>query len=221
MNSDCFHSIKSIKICRVVLLAAFINFTGAHQFARAQNDPFAPTTEQSQMTPQEQEAAAQELLKGVEKLVLSQQKRVAKKVIRLYPKSESAKVARLLLDEYDRFSQLKIVEEKADADWLNQVRNHWFREHNPLHNSSFFTVLEGTEKSATKIVNQSKTPVLYELKGPSMPWNGPYRLRVGESHEFYYSARIRFFSEQGVVEKYLMPGQTLLLNEKNTLHIKQ
>tara|TARA_R110002111_G_scaffold254461_2_gene320135 strand:+ start:44295 stop:44912 length:618 start_codon:yes stop_codon:yes gene_type:complete len=205
----------------MVVLAVFINFTGAHQFARAQNDPFASSTEQSEMTPQEQEAAALELLKGVERLVLSQQKRVAKKVIRLYPKSESAKVAKLLLEEYDRFSQLKLEEEKADADWLNQVRDHWFREHNPLHNSSYFTVLEGTEKSATKIINQSKTPVLYELKGPSMPWNGPFRLRVGESHEFYYSAQVRFFSDQGVVVKHLLPGQTLQLNEKNTLHINQ
>ncbi|MFH1303254.1 MAG: hypothetical protein ABIK07_19490 [Planctomycetota bacterium] len=173
------------------------------------------------MTPQEQEAAAQELLKGVEKLVLSQQKRVAKKVIRLYPKSESAKVAKLLLDEYQRFDQLKVAEEKADEDWLNQVRDYWFHEHNPQHNSSFFTVLEGTQESATKIINQSKTPVLYELKGPSMPWNGPFRLRVGESHEFFYSAQIRFFSDQGVVVKHLMPGQTLQLNEKNTLHINQ
>lgn len=220
MNSDCLFSITSLKVCRVLVLAVLINFTGGHPFARAQNDPFGSETEQTKLTPQEQEAAAQELLKGVQKLVLSQQKRIAQKVIRLYPKSESAKVAKLLLDEYQRFDQLKVEEEKADAAWINEVRNHWFHERNPQHNSSFFTVLEGTQSAGVKVSNQSKLPVLYELKGPSMTWNGPFRLRVGESDEFFYSAQVRFFSDQGVVVKHLKPGQTIVLDETNTLHIK-
>ncbi|QDT45355.1 hypothetical protein Pan241w_54750 [Gimesia alba] len=220
MNSNDFFLNNALKLCRVFALAALINFTGSGQIAHAQKDPFSPDTEQTEMTPQEQEAAAQDLLKGVQKLVLSQQKRIARKVIRLYPKSESAKVARLLLEEYKRFDELKEEEEKADVAWLNQVRNHWFVERDPVHNTCYFTLLEGTQKSATKIVNKANTPVLYELKGPSMPWNGPFRLRTGESHEFYYSAQVRFFSDQGMVVKHLAPGQTLQLNDKNTLHIK-
>jgi len=221
MNSDRFFSINSLKICRVLILAVFINFTGVHQFACAQNDPFAEDTDQEKMTPKEQEEAAQELIKGIERLVLSQQRRIARKVIRLYPKSESAKVAKLLLDEYHRFDQLKEEEQKEEAEWLNQVRNHWFRDKNPQHDSSFFSDLKGTQKSAVKLTNQSKLPVLYELKGPSMPWVGPYRLRVGETHKFYYSAQIRFFTDQGIAVKQVKQGQTFLLDEKNTLHIKQ
>lgn len=221
MNSTDFCLNNAFKFCRVFLLAVLIHlFTGAGQIAHAQKDPFSSDSEEAVMTPQQQEAAAQELLKGVEKLVLSQQKRIARKVIRLYPKSESAKVAKLILEEYRRFAQLREEEEKADIEWLNQVRNHWFVERNPVHNSSFFTILEGTQKSATKVINKSNTPVVYELKGPSMTWNGPFRLRIGESHEFNYSAQVRFFSDQGVIVKQLAPGQTLQLNEKNTLHIK-
>lgn len=222
MNSMIFFLKNALKLSRMFALAVLINFTGAGQSAHAQKDPFSTTTEteQSEMTPQEQETAAQELLKGVQKLVLSQQKRIARKVIRLYPKSESAKIARLLLEEYSRFDQLKEEEEQADIEWMNQVRNHWFVERNPVHNSFYFTILEGTQSVPTKVINHSKSPVLYELKGPSMPWNGPFRLRTGESHEFYYSAQVRFFSDQGVVVKQLSPGQTLQFNEKNTLHIK-
>ncbi|WP_298867843.1 hypothetical protein [uncultured Gimesia sp.] len=201
------------------VLAVLFNFPGLTQIASAQDDPFA--ADQEKMTPKEQEEAAQELIKGINRLVLSQQKRIARKVIRLYPKSESAKVAKLILDEYQRFDQIKKEEEKAETEWLNQVRNHWFHEKNPQHDSFFFTVLKGTQKSSVKLSNQSKLPVLYELKGPSMPWVGPYRLRVGESHEFYYSAQVRFFSDEGVVVKHLLQGQTLILDEKNTLHIKQ
>lgn len=221
MNSQYFFSLASRKIFQIFVLAMLINITGMHQVARAQKVPLTSDDKQSEMTPQEQEEAAQELLKGVEKLVLSQQKRVARKVIHLYPKSESAKIAKLLLEEYHRFDQLKEQEEKADADWIKQVRNHWFQERNPLHDSFFFTVIKGTKASAVKITNQSKSPVLYEIKGPSMPWDGPYRLRVGETHEFFYSAQIRFFSDQGVIEKHVTPGQTFRLNEKNTLHINQ
>lgn len=220
MNPTDFFLNNARQCCRVCAFAVLITFTAAGQAAYAQNDPFSTDTEKAEMTPQEQEAAAQDLLKGVQKLVLSQQKRIARKVIRLYPKSESAKVAKLLLEEYQRFDQLKEEEEKADIEWLNQVRNHWFVERNPVHNSSYFTILEGTQKLPTRVVNKSNSPVLYELKGPSMPWNGPFRLRIGESHEFYYAAQVRFFSDQGEVVKQLAPGQTLELNEKNTLHIK-
>ncbi|WP_339732440.1 hypothetical protein [uncultured Gimesia sp.] len=222
MNSNVFFSNNVLQLCRVIVVAVLINFTGGSlgQFAHAQNDPFSSDAERAKMTPEQQEAAAQELLKGVQKLVLSQQQRIARKVIRLYPKSESAKVAKLLLEEYERFSQLKEEEQQADIEWLDQVRNHWFKERSPVHNSCFFTILEGTQKSATTVINKSNSPVLYELKGPSMPWNGPFRLRIGESHKFYYSAQVRFFSDQGVVVKNLAPGQTLQLNEKNTLHIK-
>lgn len=219
MNFDRIFAIDSLKICRVIILTVFINFTGVDQIAYAQDDPFAADDEK--MTPKEQEEAAQELLKGIEKLVLSQQKRIARKVIRLYPKSESAKVAKLILDEYKRFDKIKEQNAQVDADWINQVRNHWFRDRDPLHDSCFFTVLKGTQKSAVKLTNQSKLPVLYEIKGPSMPWVGPYRLRVGETHQVNYSAQVRFFSDQGLVEKDLQQGQTLLLDEKNTLHIKQ
>ncbi|QDV53466.1 hypothetical protein [Gimesia fumaroli] len=220
MNPTDFFLNNTYRLCRVCAFAVLITFTAAGQVAYAQNDPFSTDTEQEKMTPEQQEAAAQELLKGVQKLVLSQQRRIARKVIRLYPKSESAKVARLLLDEYERFDKLKEEEEKADIEWLNQVRHHWFVERDPVHNTSYFTLLEGTQKAPTKVINQSKTPVLYELKGPSMPWNGPFRLRTGESHEFYYSAQVRFFSDQGTVVKHLTPGQTLQLNDANTLHIK-
>ncbi|QDT94982.1 hypothetical protein [Gimesia aquarii] len=221
MSSQSFFSFNSRKIFPIFVLALFINMTGLHQVARAQKDPFATDNKESELTPQEQEEAAQELLKGVEKLVLTQQKRIARKVIRLYPKSESAKIAKLILEEYHRFDQIKEKEEKADAAWLKRVRNHWFHERNPLHDSFFFTVVKGTRASAVKITNQSKAPVVYEIKGPSMSWNGPFRLRVGESHEFFYSAQIRFFSDQGVVEKRVTPGQTFQLNDKNTLHINQ
>lgn len=223
MNSVTSFSLDARRIIVIFFLAVLMNFIGMNQVVRAQvqKDPFATKAEESEMTPQEQEEAAQELLKGVEKLVLSQQRRVAKKVIRLYPKSESAKIAKLLLEEYHRFDRIKEEEIQAEADWLNHVRNYWFRDRNPVHNSCFFTVIEGSRKPAVKLTNKSKSPVLYELKGPSMPWNGPYRLRVGETHEFYYAADIRFFSDQGLVVKSVMPGQTLQLNEKNTLHIKQ
>jgi|GEM_PF-1620764 len=212
---------KVVKINVFCLMAGLISFAGSPALAQVEKDPFAPETENVKLTPEEQEAAAQELLKGVQKLVLSQQKRIASKVIRLYPKSESAKVARLLLEEYERFAQIKEEEEKQDAAWMNQVRNHWFVERDPVHDSYFFTIIDGTKIPASKIVNRSKTPVLYEMKGPSMPWNGPYRLRVGESHEFYYSAQIRYFDDQGVVVKHLHQGETLQLNDKNTLHMKQ
>ncbi|QGQ24303.1 hypothetical protein F1728_17115 [Gimesia benthica] len=186
----------------------------------AQKDPFATDSKPAELTPEEQEQAAQELLKGVEKLVLSQQKRIAAKVIRLYPKSESAKIARLLLEEYARFAVLTEDQERAQAEWLNQVRDHWFVERDPVHNSCFFMILEGTQVPATKIVNTTKTPLLYELKGPSMPWTGPYRLRAGESHEFHYTAQIRFFTDAGLVVKTLHHGQVLQMNDKDSLHIK-
>lgn len=220
MNLKTLNLKNPLKLAGLFALAMLINFTGAGSLALAQNDPFAPETEQTQLTPEQQEAAAQDLLKGVEKLVLSQQRRVARKVIRLYPKSKSAQVARLLLEEYHRFDELKEEEEQKDIAWMNTVRNHWFVERDPVHDSPWFTILKGTEKLPTRVVNKSTTPVLYELKGPSMPWNGPFRLRVGESHEFYYSAQVRYFSDEGVVEKRLAPGDTLQLNDKNTLHIK-
>ena len=212
---------QSVKRTVLSLLVILIGIAGIAPAAYAQKDPFTPDADKVELTPQEQEEAAQELLKGVEKLVLSQQKRIASKVIRLYPKSESAKIARLLLEEYKRFNGLTEDKEKAEAAWMNQVRNHWFVERDPVHNSCFFTILEGTQVPATKIVNVSKTPILYELKGPSMPWTGPYRLRVGESHEFHYTAQIRFFQDEGLVVKTLQHGQVLQLSDKDSLHINQ
>ncbi|MCA9005092.1 MAG: hypothetical protein KDA70_07430 [Planctomycetaceae bacterium] len=205
---------------RILVLGLLIFLGAIHQPASAQNDPFASGDDQKQLSPQQQEADAQEMLKGVDKLVLSQQKRVAKEVIRKYPKSETAKIAELILEEYSRFDRLKEADEAAESAWKNEVRNHWFVERNPVHNSCFFTILEGTQVRPAQIVNSSKTPVLYEMKGPSMPWNGPYRLRANESHEFNYPVQLRFFSDQGLIVKQLSQGQTLQLNEKNTLHIK-
>lgn len=218
MNFDRFFSLETSKLCCAFLLAVVVNVTGTPQVAIAQNDPFA---DEEKMTPKEQEEAAQELIKGIDKLVLSQQKRIARKVIRLYPKSQSAKVAELILEEYRRFDQIKEKEDQVERDWEKQVRNHWFRERNPIHNSFFFTASTGTRKPPVKLINKSKLPVLYELKGPSMPWVGPYRLSVGESNEFYYSAQIRFFSDDGVVVRQVHQGQSLILDEENTLHIKQ
>ncbi|QDT30123.1 hypothetical protein Enr10x_54830 [Gimesia panareensis] len=211
---------QSVKRSVFFVLVMLIGVASLSSAAFAQKDPFGPDSEKTEMTPQEQEEAAQELLKGVEKLVLSQQKRIASKVIRLYPQSESAKIARLLLEEYKRFGQLTEDQEKIQAEWMNQVRNHWFVERNPVHNSCFFTILEGTQTPATKIVNRSKTPILYELKGPSMPWTGPYRLRAGESHEFHYTAQVRFFHDDVLVMKTLHHGQVLQLNNQDSLHVK-
>lgn len=203
-----------------LMLGLMMLFSVLTPTASAQNDPFTPGADQKELSPQQQEVDAQEMLKGVEKLVLSQQRRVAKEVIRKYPKSETAKIAELLLEEYSRFDRLKEVDEAAEAAWKNEVRNHWFVERNPVHNSCFFTILEGTQVSPAQIINRSKIPVLYEMKGPSMPWNGPYRLRPNQSHDFNYPVQIRFYSDKGVIVKQLSQGQTLQLNEENTLHIK-
>lgn len=205
---------------RTFALGFVIIFSAMTLTASAQNDPFRAGDEQTELSPQQQEADAQEMLKGVEKLVLSQQKRVAKEVIHKYPQSESAKIAELILEEYRRFDRLKEADEAAEAAWKNEVRNYWFVERNPVHNTSYFTLLEGTQLSPAQIINQARTPVLYEMKGPSMPWNGPYRLRPNESHDFNYPVQIRFYSDQGVVVKHLAQGQTLQLNDNNTLHIK-
>ena len=220
MNKTTDISLVSRTYSSTLALGFLIFFGAVNQPASAQSDPFTSGDDQKQLSPEQQEADAIEMLKGVEKLVLSQQKRVAKEVIRKYPKSETAKIAELILEEYSRFDRLKEAYEAAEAAWKNEVRNHWFVERNPVHNSSFFTILEGTQVSPALIINQSKTPVLYEMKGPSMPWNGPYRLRPSESHDFNYPVQLRFFSDEGLVVKHLSQGQTLQLNEKNTLHIK-
>lgn len=220
MNKTMGVSLANRNYSSTVALGFLVFFGAFSQPVSAQNDPFTTGDDQKQLSPQQQEADALEMLKGVDKLVLSQQKRVAKEVIRKYPKSETAKIAELILEEYNRFDRLKEADEAAEAAWKNEVRNHWFVERNPVHNSYFFTLLEGTQVKPAQIINVSKTPVLYEMKGPSMPWNGPYRLRPNESHDFNYSVQLRFFSEQGVVIKHLSQGQTLQLNDKNTLHIK-
>ena len=138
-----------------------------------------------------------ETLERIRTLILPQQKQWARNLIRQQPDTPLAKLAQQLLDEYKMYDAAREAEQrKADAR-TKQVREFWKARYRPAPKS---------ETKPLRITNQSDEPVLFQVKGPSMAWSNPQRLRSGETQKFHYPVIYRRFTKAGTSTYSLSVG---------------
>jgi hypothetical protein len=137
------------------------------------------------------------MIQGLRNLVLPQQKKLARELIRKYPNTPLAEMARKLLDEYAQYDELRDAELREESDRRAQVRAYWDARRQPPR--------PATSRPVT-ITNLTDEPVLYEYHAPAMSWSRPVRLPVGESHTFHGTVQFRRVTPSGVVRDTLLPG---------------
>ena len=136
-------------------------------------------------------------LERVRSLVLPQQEAWARNLIRSAPNTPGAKLAQQLLDEYDRFHKIESAENEQELRWRSTVREYWRAQRPPRPDY---------EPPVVCVVNRTDQPVLYEVKGPSLGWAGPHRLRPGQSHQFKYPIVLRYMIGEEVTTRSLPLG---------------
>lgn len=158
----------------------------------------------------EEPAEAQEMIERIRRVVLPQQKIIARELIRKYPNSELAKLAQNLLDEYKLYDELAAAEQQKDETRLQNIRDYW-DEAWSKRRQHFWDAQRSTVRLAKPnplaITNLTDEPVLYQVKGPAMDWSGPYRLRANESHRFNYPVIFRRATKQGLSKYSLSVGK--------------
>jgi hypothetical protein len=140
---------------------------------------------------------SQELIDQIRSLVPSQQRAAALQIIQKYPKSEVAENARQLIVEFDAY-----VQQAAKDRLKDEARNRWVRKYWDAQRPPRPVV----QSNPTRIFNESRRSVLYQIKGPEMEWSHMVRILPGELQTVNYPARVRLFSEQGVTEMSLPVG---------------
>ncbi|NOX55439.1 MAG: hypothetical protein GXP27_13580 [Planctomycetes bacterium] len=143
-------------------------------------------------------------LERIRTLVLPQQKAWARRLIRQRPETPMAKAAQQLLEEYRLLDQLRERERREAEAHRRAVRAYWRAKQVPPLTVS---------RQFVRLTNRSDRAVLYEIKGPSMAWAGPYRLRKGQTHQFVYPAAVRFLVGDQVIEASVTPGAEYVFHE--------
>jgi len=130
-------------------------------------------------------------------LVLPQQKAWARGLIRQQPDTPMAKAAQQLLDEYRCFDALREAERRQADAYARGIRADWRSRRVPRLTA---------QRRVVRLRNRAGRAVPYQIKGPSMAWSGPYRLRDGQTHEVRYMATIRFWDGTRFVVRSVTPG---------------
>lgn len=142
------------------------------------------------------ETRAEAIVQDIRTLVLPQQIARARKVIKDYPNTHLAKIARQLLDEHSLYAREAQITAQRDQAITRIVKNHWANR--PAPSKPEFTPL--------RITNLSDDTVMYQMKGQVTMWSGPYRLRSGETHVFNQPIQYRRITSEGYVEHTLSLG---------------
>ena len=168
----------------VVLFLAVANAAVAAEMQPKMEDPL-------------NEQQVQEFFERVRTLVLPQQEQWARELIRRHPDTPVAKQAQMLLDEYTRYNKATDEEQQRKQAHTKAIREFWDARR-PAARKATVGPLE--------IINETDRPVLYQVKGPSMEWAGPHRLRAGQTHRFHYPVRYRRYSRKDLNEFSLSVG---------------
>jgi len=158
----------------------------------------------------EDPAEAREMIEHIRRVVLPQQKKIARELIRKYPNSELAKLAQELLDEYKLYDELAAAEQQKDESRLQKIRDYWDEARNKKrreYGDAQRPATRPTKPHLLQITNLTDEPVLYQVKGPAMDWSGPFRLRADESHRFHSSVIFRRVTKMGLSQYSLSAGQ--------------
>ena len=131
----------------------------------------------------------QKKIEEVRTLVLALQKRWAREFIKMNPDSPDAKIAQELLDEYQLYGTQAELERQKENSRTQMVKQYWGNRRLP------FRVADA---NPIRITNLTDVPVLYQIKGPSMDWSGPYRLREGQTHQFEYPMLYQRITQEGL-----------------------
>ena len=138
---------------------------------------------------QSDEDEFQKEIERVRTLVLPLQKRWAREFIKKNPDSPDAKIAQELLDEYKFYDTQAELERQKEKNRTQKVKQYWDNRRLPRRMP---------DANPIRITNLTDVPVLYQIKGPSMNWSGPYRLREGQTHQFEYPMLYQRITQEGL-----------------------
>ena len=172
-----------LRRCAVALAVLFALAACSAPRVIAADDEQTETPKQTD-TPED----VQQVIDKIRQVILPQQKQLARELIRKYPNSDLARLAQKLLDEYKLYDELTAAQRQRDDARTKRIRGYW---------DARRPVLCVAEPNPVQITNLTDQPVLYQVKGPSMGWAGPLRLRAGESHQYNYSVAFRRVTEGG------------------------
>ena len=138
---------------------------------------------------QSDEDEFQKEIERVRTLVLPLQKRWAREFIKKNPDSPNAKIAQELLDEYNFYDTQAELERQKEKNRTQIVKQCWDNRRLPPGMP---------DANPIRITNLTDVPVLYQIKGPSSNWSGPYRLRERQTHQFKYPMLYRRITQEGL-----------------------
>lgn len=143
------------------------------------------------------EAGAQKLVDELQHLVLSQQREIARQIIREYPETETARIARDLLDDLELYDEAEEVEYQRELVRTEWIRNFWDARRPPA------PVLPNVDIT---IANLADEAAIFQVRGPSMDWSRPVILPVGDTDRLKYPAAFRRMTKDGTVLYSLQLG---------------
>ena len=187
-------SLRTFGLSAMVALFACATAASHAQDARAGAQPdesSVPATGEEVVEP------SQEMIDQIRSLVPEQQRAAALQLIERYPNSEVAENARELIVEFDAY-----VRQAAQDRLKDEARNRWVRKYWDAQRPPRPVV----QSNPTRIFNESKRSVLYQIKGPEAEWSHMVRILPGELQTVNYPARVRLFSSTGTTEMTLPMG---------------
>jgi hypothetical protein len=191
-------SLRTFGLSALAVLAAFAA-SAAH--AQEPKETARPDESSVPVTGEEVAEPSQEMIDQIRSLVPEQQRAAALQLIERYPNSEVAENARELIVEFDAY-----VRQAAQDRLKDEARNRWVRKFWDAQRPPRPVV----QSNPTRIFNESKRSVLYQIKGAEMEWSHMVRILPGELQTVNYPARVRLFSSSGTTEMMLPAGGTYI-----------
>lgn len=149
------------------------------------------------LTPPIDEATARRILAEWRLLVLPQQKKRALELIRQYPNTRLAEIARQFLAEYELYDAAQALDRRLEKAHSLRIRAFWDARR-PVHRPFV--------PPQIRITNRSDEAVLYQVKTYETDWLGPYLLPPGEMDTFNSCLLYRRLTREGTQLHSLWPG---------------
>ncbi len=201
MKQRDFHSVGHLPaIGSFLLMAASLGLFAACPHPAYAGDDAVALVQQDEAGAQfaeDDEARAQRLVDRLQNLVLSQQREIARQLVRQYPDTDAAKRAQELLEELELYDAADAAKREREDRRTEQIRNLWDARRPPAPTLPDLDIT---------ITNLGELGAIFQVRGPSMEWSRPVVLAVGETNRLKYPAAFRRITKEGTVLYSLQLG---------------
>jgi hypothetical protein len=182
------------ELSRASLVAAMAGIAACWTLPLAAQEPNATADALLQ-----EDIQAAQLVERLQNLVLSQQRQIARELIRKYPDTDLAQRARDLLQQLELYDTLEAAEFSRDLARTDWVRNFW-----DARRPAPPVVID----MDVRITNSADVAAIFQVRGPGTEWSHPIALTPGESMRLKYPAEYRQVTPEVTHAHLLNLGQS-------------